>query len=86
MLSEIQIEKGRHCVVSFICGMIKKKSKTTNLELVETVEKRLLGDEGNKSFVEEYRLWVIRWIFKSEDPVYNMGIIVDNTVLYNWNR
>ena len=35
---------------------LKKKSKTTNLELVETVEKRLLGDEGNKSFVEEYKL------------------------------
>ena len=28
MLSEIsQIEKGRHCVVSFICGIIKKKKQ-----------------------------------------------------------
>jgi len=35
MLSEISpIEKDKHCMVSFICGIIKKTK--TNLELVET--------------------------------------------------
>ena len=35
MLSEISpIEKDKHCMVSFICGIIEKTK--TNLELVET--------------------------------------------------
>ena len=34
--------------------------------------------------VKGYKLSAIKWI-RSSDLMYNMMIIVDNTILYNWN-
>ena len=42
-----------------------------------------MGAEGNRErLVKESKLSVIRQV-RSEDLMYNMVIIVDNTVLYN---
>lgn len=41
------------------------------------------GGNGER-LVKGYEISAMKWI-RSENPVYNMVIIVDNTVLYNWN-
>ena len=43
-----------------------------------------VGVGNMESLVKGYKLSVIRWV-RSEDPMYNMVTIVENTVLYNQN-
>ena len=56
-------------------------------ELVE-IDKNDIYDEqrggGNEEILTKgYKLLVIRWI-NSENQIYSLGTIVNNTVLYSW--
>ena len=79
MLSEIsQREKDKYCMISLICGIFKKKLNLWK----QRVEKWLPGGEGGgnrRRLAKGYKLSGVRWI-KSEDLMYNMVTVVDNTV------
>ena len=82
-----QTEKDKCYVVSLTCAILKKKKKKwTNRNRIEGSLPGS-GRWGKQENVgQTYKLSLLRriWI-SSEDPMYNMVTVVNNTVLYTWN-
>lgn len=80
LLSKInQPKKKKYCLISLICRILKIISQKPRADWWSP--KIGWGIGNGRQWVKGYKLPVTREI-SSEDPVYSMVIIVNNTVLY----